>query len=936
MNAFSLIDYVVPSGGFYCVVGMDEGGPLDTRLTQDRAEVDRIVEQFVQQNKHVYFALSKFKTDQNRTADNAEALQAVWVDIDCGEAKANEIEESTGLPKGYVDKATASMALKKFCDTVGLPVPAIIDSGNGLHAYWALTEEVPRDRWSPIADRLKQVCVTQKFCADPRVFDVSRILRVPGSFNQKSQPAREVKVLRPSTTRVTPDALREILGVASDAVDAVKPKRELSVLQKLLDQNTDNSFKRILVKKDSCLQLRDCLLNRATLSEPRWFNALSIAKFCEDGDVAIHRLSEGHPDYNHNAVERKIVGIKGPHSCLEFEKNNQGGCEGCPHKGKITSPISLGKVLAPAKAVKANKYPSGYTLGEKGGVYYTGGEDVELVYRYDFYLDQVMVDPEDGDVGVFKVHTAHNGVREFTIKFDCLGQKELQQRLAKYGIIGHRAQHKLLTDYVINALLESQDMNRAKLMRVQLGWADNDSKFIVGEREITVDGCYHSPASSITESYAPHFAPKGSYAKWQEVFNIYNRPGLEVQAFAALSGFGAPLLKLTGQKGALINLVHKHAGTGKTTVLRMANSICGDPENLLGTPDDTMVGRINKLGVFNSIVNTMDELTNMEDKEVGRFAYACSQGKGKERGQAAINANRKNLTTWRTITLTTSNSSLYQKLQHLKGIPDGELMRIIEFVIEYQDVSIVSTAEGKEMFDHQLNANYGHAIVPFMQHVIANIDAVRERIKSVQSKIDSELNLTQRERNWSAIIAANITAGMIATELGIINFDMRRIYKNTAPILSSMRDDTVAPIDSNAGNIGEFINRNLIHTLVVESGNDRRSGRVKAPQLEPRGSLYIRIEPDTNRMYVSVSRLRDDFDKNGIDYKSFVKELTAAGMILETKNFHLGKGFVGASTATRSIVFDTAHPEFGGRLDAKVFVPLAEELHESGESDLPD
>tara|TARA_R110000772_G_scaffold212823_3_gene323418 strand:+ start:8 stop:1114 length:1107 start_codon:yes stop_codon:yes gene_type:complete len=368
----------------------------------------------------------------------------------------------------------------------------------------------------------------------------------------------------------------------------------------------------------------------------------------------------------------------------------------------------------------------------------------------------------------------------------------------------------------------------------------------------------------------------------------------------------------------------------------MANSIYGDPENLLGTPDDTAVGRINKLGVFNSIVNTMDELTNMEDKEVGKFAYACSQGKGKERGQASINANRKNLTTWRTITLTTSNTSFYQKLQNLKSQADGELMRIIEFIIEYQDISVVTTAEGKEMFDHQLNANYGHAIVPFMQYVLANLDAVRERIKAVQSKIDSELNLTQRERNWSAIIAANITAGMIATELGIIDFDMRRIFQKTAPVLKSMRDDTVAPLDSNAGNIGEFINRNLIHTLVVESGSDMRSGRVKVPDLEPRGSLYIRIEPDTNRMYVSVKRLREDFVKNQIDYKSFVKELTAAGMILETKNFHLGKGFVGASTATRCIVFDTAHPEFGGRLDAKVFIPLAEELHESGEAGLPD
>ena len=79
-----------------------------------------------------------------------------------------------------------------------------------------------------------------------------------------------------------------------------------------------------------------------------------------------------------------------------------------------------------------------------------------------------------------------------------------------------------------------------------------------------------------------------------------------MHAFAALSGFGSILLTFTGQKGAIINLVHPKAGTGKTTILRMANSIAGDPEMLLGTPDDTVTGRINKLGTLNNIVNTID------------------------------------------------------------------------------------------------------------------------------------------------------------------------------------------------------------------------------------------------------------------------------------------------------------------------------------------
>ena len=107
-----------------------------------------------------------------------------------------------------------------------------------------------------------------------------------------------------------------LLGVDPNAVIVKRSSKPiLDVLEKLLDENKDYKFSKIVGRDTPCLQLKDSLINRATLSEPRWFNALSVAKFCEDGSKAIHTISQGHPDYDFHAVERKIVGIKGPHSC---------------------------------------------------------------------------------------------------------------------------------------------------------------------------------------------------------------------------------------------------------------------------------------------------------------------------------------------------------------------------------------------------------------------------------------------------------------------------------------------------------------------------------------------------------------------------------------------------------------------------------------------
>ena len=57
-------------------------------------------------------------------------------------------------------------------------------------------------------------------------------------------------------------------------------------------------------------------------------------------------------------------------------------------------------------------------------------------------------------------------------------------------------------------------------MRLQFGWVDNDSKFIVGDKEITKDGVFHSPPSSVTAELAKRMEPTGTLDKWKEVLLV--------------------------------------------------------------------------------------------------------------------------------------------------------------------------------------------------------------------------------------------------------------------------------------------------------------------------------------------------------------------------------------------------------------------------------
>ena len=57
----------------------------------------------------------------------------------------------------------------------------------------------------------------------------------------------------------------------------------------------------------------------------------------------------------------------------------------------------------------------------------------------------------------------------------------------------------------------------------------------------------------------------------------------------------------------------------------------------------------------------------------------------------------------------------------------------------------------------------------------------------IQAKIDKELHLTQRERFWSAVVAANITGGLIAKNCGLLDWDMKAIYKWATDMILSLR-----------------------------------------------------------------------------------------------------------------------------------------------------
>ena len=112
--------------------------------------------------------------------------KSVWVDLDVG----ND-------PKKYPTQSDAYNAIVAFAKAVGLPRPsAMVNCGVGLHVYWISKTPLTPQQWQPYASGLRNILLANNIKFDTTcTTDIARILRMPGTFNYKTDPPLPVELL---------------------------------------------------------------------------------------------------------------------------------------------------------------------------------------------------------------------------------------------------------------------------------------------------------------------------------------------------------------------------------------------------------------------------------------------------------------------------------------------------------------------------------------------------------------------------------------------------------------------------------------------------------------------------------------------------------------------------------------------------------------------
>lgn len=822
MTPLDFLSAVLPpqGNGYYCVAELSSK-KKEHFFTEALEDTQGKTNDWCEAQRDVYVALATFAAPGKREAKKAQAIRALFIDMD-----------------NYPTKREAALALGAFLEKTGLDAqgnPWIVSSGGGLHCYWPFAEAVDIASWKPVAENFKRLCKQEGLTIDMTVTaDAARVLRIPGTLNFKKKygTPRPVRVLARGSEFAFDQlahAIRSLLlapvaePVRAEGIEGVRPQAaEMSPNGIKLFENSATRFKPIWLRTKEgtgCGQLAHYIENAQSEGmEPLWRGLLSLTKVCEDGDKASAWLTKMHP-YTPARMQQKLSAIKGPYPCTKLDSENPGVCPSCPHWGKITNPLALGRetmldtsertLEIPAAAestvtesesttVTRPTPPKGFAYGARGGVFMEREiEDGDghkqkrqiMLLPYDLFVVDIL--NSGGEHTVHMLAMRPTGALDITLPMKAVVSKdETAKVLAQQNVVASfgTGNDKNLAEYV-RACVEQTSIGRSTVrVPSSFGWQP-DNSFVFAGRIFTKDAPPARVPMPGLENIIINTEPRGSLDKWRELIQMFVGRRMYSHLAILLAGASAPFMRFTGIYGMTYHCASTASGTGKTLALEAAASIWGHPTHYRTGKETSPVAMQQRLGLLNSMPLVTDEITskNRDNFEwFPAFLLDMTEGRGKERMESGANKERLNLSTWMTVCLMSSNTNAVDYLTGgRRHASEGELRRLLEFVQNDQLKWEPHEIELIKSMQH----NYGVAGYALADYLAKHVDEFRDLVTKTTARMYIEFKATNDERFWMAGIGAAITAGIVmgSKHAGIIDLPIRSIIEQFKKVVEHMR-----------------------------------------------------------------------------------------------------------------------------------------------------
>lgn len=169
-----------------------EGSGIAGATFEMPAQVDDAVAWVLRMNAthNMHFTVNPVREVISKKPTKSDILQCdwVWVDMDPDPAGLLGMEHNDFIQLPAETKKQAftdsrdKLLTHKVLALYESTKPLIVDSGNGLGAFWPLAEPVSNEECESINRRL-----VKKFGGDPNAVNADRLMRLPGTWNYASK-----------------------------------------------------------------------------------------------------------------------------------------------------------------------------------------------------------------------------------------------------------------------------------------------------------------------------------------------------------------------------------------------------------------------------------------------------------------------------------------------------------------------------------------------------------------------------------------------------------------------------------------------------------------------------------------------------------------------------------------------------------------------------
>ena len=770
--------------------------------------------------KEIYFCLSTQSATGKlihghpvaaRIKQNAIRLKAIWLDIDVKDG-----------PKNYHSLAEALDALTAFTAAAHLPPPsALVFSGGGVHVYWISDRPLLPAEWRPYAEGLKAEAVRLGLLCDAGLTtDEARVLRVPGTYNNKTHPARAVRLahlganydfaaafpqlatlvptLAPLNTAAVTSGNRALFPFPLDKFPANGMAKAFHLAN--LNPQFDSLAEGIGARSDlplkidevikSCEHFQDAAATGGKMhSEPLWNLTLLASTWFEDGREVGHFLSNKHPGYDKGECDKKFDekltararGTGWP-ACTAFEDAGA-KCKTCPFHGKIRSPLNLaeraqapGIVAQPAPPPPDDLFlPVGYTVDPERQVIC---KIIQKTLPNGVTVDEVA----PLFYSQIRNPVAQRGIRKFMFECSLDGgtwgpvalyetdfatEQSLVKALRVHGCKPFPDNQRGLVQFM-TAWTAKLDEAKKRLNTISFGWlrkeegGDMPIGFAYGGR-VVMQGLPDQQSGFTDTQIEQAYKPRGNAEPWIEACKIVTDQCRPANEAIIATSFAAPLMFATGLYNGVFCAWSPEAGTHKSTAIYIGGAVWANPNLSRIRQISSQKGILRKVGHIKNLPVYLDEVCEVEAMdEVRKLVNLLTEGADGDK----MHQDRTfyEMESWQTLMLVGSNQSLAENIMRNVTGTDAKLQRVFEFQVPKK----VASADGNHVTNliNSLDYNYGHMGLRYSTLLGQDPPGIKKFVRDLHDDFNKQVDFKTEERFRSAMAVTTYAGAALANTLG--------------------------------------------------------------------------------------------------------------------------------------------------------------------------